>query len=398
MMKLSLLQSLALTAWFCGGSLAAGPDVILGELDAAILFDRGEFSWAAVATTSCNAGTEPLNWLALPGSEHPVIALNLYKLASGRLQQIGQSWLKHGFLALEDDVCGFGCIETFSGGKQLGVGCSDPYGSSLNRGPDLGPRSEVNAVTAVFDGPTANDHSGHSDLDFEHSLEVASTDLTDFGARYFVEGQYLASDDAAAGNGLNNVSHREVRLVQGEGGLMLLNAGPTQRQAPAILAWDGATPFMLDSAEEVVGGRELLARVIVSAKVTQLKGKLFRYEYAVYNMNSDRGIGSLTIPVGDVAISNLGFSAVQSHGEAWSNTPWEVRHADGGLAWSTTPFDADPNANAIRWGTTYNFWFEAEGAPTVGEAVLTKFKPGTVGPDRLEINLPAPSNYPLQPN
>ena len=50
-----------------------------------------------------------------------------------RFEQIGQSWLKHAFTALQDNVCGFGCTPA-STALILASGCSDPYSASLNAG------------------------------------------------------------------------------------------------------------------------------------------------------------------------------------------------------------------------------------------------------------------------
>ena len=43
-----------------------------------------------------------------------------------RFEQIGQSWLKHAFTALNNNICGFGCNVVWTG-THLGAGCSDPY-------------------------------------------------------------------------------------------------------------------------------------------------------------------------------------------------------------------------------------------------------------------------------
>ena len=46
---------------------------------------------------------------------------------AGRFEQIGQSWLKHGFRAFQDPLCSGSCIPTTD--EYLGVNCSDPYGA-----------------------------------------------------------------------------------------------------------------------------------------------------------------------------------------------------------------------------------------------------------------------------
>ena len=92
---------------------------------------RGTQVGLAMATTSCNNGTTELNWFQLPNTDHPVIPQNLYRMSGGasnndRFEQIGQSWLKHAFTALQQNACGFGCTSSGTG-TRLGVGCSDPY-------------------------------------------------------------------------------------------------------------------------------------------------------------------------------------------------------------------------------------------------------------------------------
>src|ERR1051325_8657590 len=116
-----------------------GPDVIVGDLPSV---EQGGSSGTqvglGVGTTSCNNGDQPLDWFALPQVDHPVIPQNLYRMSGGpnnndHFEQIGQSWLKHAFTALEDNACGFGCNTSgCTTGSHLCVGCSDPYGASLN--------------------------------------------------------------------------------------------------------------------------------------------------------------------------------------------------------------------------------------------------------------------------
>ena len=61
-----------------------------------------------------NRGDSPLNWCdqasgCAPGAgteDHPVIAQNLYRLKDGRFEQIGMSWLKHGFTSTNSTTAG----------------------------------------------------------------------------------------------------------------------------------------------------------------------------------------------------------------------------------------------------------------------------------------------------
>lgn len=348
-----------------------GPDVIVVDLDTVDEYGRLlPFFALSMKTESCNVGDELLQWQALPSNEHPVIAQNMYRLKDGRLEQIGQAWVKHGFSTFNTGTCG-----TCDGnlGQVLGVGCSDPYGANINRGPFLGPRGEVNPVTGFFDGATANDHTGHIHTAISHGLQVLSDDLGNAGASYFVEGHYVTADDALAGNGNNNASYRKVVVTGSVFNWTFTNDGPTVQQSPAILAWTGASFSILDSWP--VDGR-----LIVAYKTSDLGAGQTRYEYAVYNMNSERAIRSFSVPIGSATATNIGFHPTLSHDEGVpedaSNTPWTTSIAAGTLTWSTDTFATDPNTSAIRWGTMFNFWFDADALPVSSAAALGRFKPG----------------------
>ena len=364
-------------------------DVILGELVAPRVYARQNgIAAVTVGTTSCNAGDKVLEWLQLPDNRHPVISMNLYRLLDGRFTQIGQSWGKHGFVALQENVCGFVCQANPSG-QGLGIGCSDPYGWQNNMGPRLGSRRLVNPVNGAYNGPLAMQelNSFQPTTPIDHGLQVRESDLALPGARYFIEGHYIASDDATAGNGNNNVSHMEVTIARDAAGNFIFAATvpgprPTVREIPAFRAWPYADFAVHDSWPED-------GRLIVGSRAIRVSRTSWRYEYAVYNMNSERGVRSFTVPVGAAAITNVGASAVFSHGEPFSNTAWEAVVENGRITWSTSTFDQDANANAIRWGTTYNFWFEAAAPAIAADAVLGRFKPGA-GPPTVTVKLQAP--------
>ena len=90
-------------------NLVAGPDVIVGDVEDVAQFSApvGTQVGLAIGTDSCNNGDQPIDWFALPQTDHPVVPQNLYRMSGGadndeRFEQIGQSWMKHTFEALED--------------------------------------------------------------------------------------------------------------------------------------------------------------------------------------------------------------------------------------------------------------------------------------------------------
>ena len=122
---------------------STGPDVTVFNLqDTSNFGESNGIRGYAVGTTSCNIGDTPLNWCDNAGGcgagttpeDHPVIAQNMYRLKDGRFNQLGASWLKHGFLSLNQSAggCGAGsCQGPPLGGNQLGVGCTDPDRKSV---------------------------------------------------------------------------------------------------------------------------------------------------------------------------------------------------------------------------------------------------------------------------
>ena len=92
---------------------------------------------------------------------HPVFTQNLYRFRpaeiggsyGGRFEQIGASWLKHGMLALNQDLCLDGSACSADPSQQLQPNCSDVYSSGLNGDSYiLGPRSHANPETGLVSG------------------------------------------------------------------------------------------------------------------------------------------------------------------------------------------------------------------------------------------------------
>lgn len=372
---------------------AAGPDVIVGDLHQVSSWGSvGDIHAYSVGTISCNIGDADLAWV-FNTNEHPVIAQNIYRLHDGRFEQIGMSWLKHGFLALDDELCGT-C--TGPGGAVLNPGCSDPYGSGLNGNQTrLGPRSEVNPSTGVFAYP-------HTLPDPEPTLagriQVHQDDLDpsmNVGAAYYIEGHYITADDAVAGNALNNASHRLVTVNQVGGGFQvnIPLETDTQREVPAILAWEASDPDVAFQNVDITGD----GRLMIAGKATTLGAGLWHYEYALFNLNSDRSLGGFSVELHATAVVvNTGFHDVSYHsGEPYDGADWPASVGAGIVAWSTTDFTTNPNANALRWGTLYNFRFDSNAPPAAlndAPITLTLFKPGS--PTQIEIAFVGPSQTP----
>ncbi len=417
---------LAALSWTCCPVLAqqsVGTDVIVGEIpDISNNPTEAPFDAFAIGTTSCNKGNTPLLWFA-NDTRHPVIGQNLFRLHNGRFEQIGQAWLKHGFTALQGNICvsgfGFPCVAT--AGTTLGVGCSDPYSSGLNNSQGgLGPKWQVNASTGQFAYPFASPgYTGST----ARRLKARTTDVTGFpGARYFVEGQYVTPDDAQSANRNNSASYREVTITgTTELTMALLSGSTTQREKPGIQAWKDVDPTVTIATADVVSD----GRFILGVKVTQ-SGPNYTYEYALQNFNSHRSGASFTVPYpSGTVLSNVGFTDVEYHsGELNAVNPaspasddWTSSVGASQITWAgtaytgappsyttsptvpflTTSFTAgtgnDHTANALRWGTLFNYRFTTTVAPATGSVQIGLFRPGT--PSAISINVPTPGGATL---
>ncbi len=367
------------------------PDVIVGRIEDmrrwGKVLDVTAFSFS---TTSCNIGTCWLDWFDHPNNLHPVIGQNLFRLRNGRFEQIGQSWLKHGFFAtsgtLNEGLCEPGCVPV-PNGEHLGVNCADTYSSFLNGNqPELGPKFEVNATTGSHPHPVTGWNQVGNDV--YKRLQVHDADINpslNSGASYFVEAQYVTEDDAEAGNDDNNASYRPVAVSSLGGGFYDIDVtGTTVQALPAIWAWKAADPVVSVINADVPGD----GRYLVGSRVTALGGGQWSYEYAVHNLNSHRSAGSFAVPIPTRStLSDIGFHDVDYHsGEPFQGKPdWTPTVGSGTMSWATTPYAVDPDANALRWGTLYNFRFTVDAPPIWGLVTVGLFRPG-LPPD---VKIPA---------
>lgn len=397
--KLAVAALLASAAVCASPAMAfPGPDVIVGDLpDISNYTNTGAVTGKraySVGTVSCNIGTSTLKWIANT-NEHPVIGQTMYRLSNGRFEQIGQSWLKHGFTALQGTVCS--ACTAHPNGTALGVGCSDPYGSGLNGSQgNLGPKSEVNATTGFYPYPYVNQGVGAGAL-FKRII-VNETDLTTAGALYFVGGMYVTRDDATSGNHYNNQSYRRV-TVGAAPAMDLTLQGPTVRARQAIYAWQdhGLGVNLADPGVAITFAQAPNdGRFLVGSRVRSIGTGVWRYEIAIQNENSHRSGGSFRIPLpAGAVVSNVGFHDVEYHsGEPFNSTDWAVTVSSSEIRWDcVTPYNAsNDTGNALRWDTIYNFWFDCNMPAETGSGTIGLYKPGAQGePDSIPAGIRVPS-------
>lgn len=383
---------------------SSGPDVIVGGLEASgsavsNYTAVGAIDAISIATSSCNIGNVNVQWVA-SNNNHPVIGGSLYRYnvvnGSGRFEQIGLGWLKHGFTALTQNLC---CTCNGQGGSVLGQGCSDPYtasrnGQQLTTSGGLGPRFQVNAHTGVFTFPYLfrNLAIPGGETNISRRVQIKLTDLdpaVNAGAIYTIEGQYVTKDDATAGNQNNNASYAPA-TVTGNSTNCSVSAsnGTTVRQKSAVQRWKAldasVTETLLDVPEDAAPA---FGRLILMAKATSLGGGIYHYEYALYNMNSERAVQSFSVPISPYAnVTNIGFHDVFYHDPdgcgsttsvpiTFDGTDWPGVVSGGNVHWdmvalSGTGANAPCNSNAIRWGSTFNFRFDSDLPPGSGKAAI----------------------------
>lgn len=343
-----------------------------------------------VGTTACNVTNitgDNARWYAPMDERHPVIAQNVYRISTvnggTRFEQIGQGWVKHGFLSTNSNGCG--TCQNPGTGSLLGVHCSDTYGSGLNASQTwLGPRKEVNPFTGRWkctgsyfsnyqnDCVSRYSNAGLSPID--HLLQLKDADLQPASGTSFVyEAYYVSENDT---DRYNSIAWKPT-TPSWTGTRWNFTQG-AQTQGPAINAWGD----MRSTAQPQTEGDAILAE-----KVTDLGGGNFHYEYALYVHTLDRQIRQFTLPVPDgLNIQNIGFRDADYD----ATNEWTATYANNQITWQTQTYVQNPNANSLKWGTVYNFRFDANAPPVDNQAVLGLFKPGTL--QTLTAATKAPAN------
>jgi hypothetical protein len=341
-------------------------------------------------TTSCNVGNQIILWgNGGTNPSHPVICQNMFRMKDNRFEQLGYSFLKHGFCAVNENSCG-SCQGTDC--STLGIGCADTYGSGLNDGAGGGSKSEIQPTTGYHEHPYTGP-SGSGTI--RGRLQVLVSEMANSGATYIAESQYVHQQDQLAGNGRNNTSWRQLNVSSISN---ITSAGSTQMFDPAIYAWQAldSNVTVAEVRNDNEGGAGVHGHYFLGSKNYDLGGGLWRYEYALQNMDSAQAAESFSLPIdcSGIQLTDFFFRDVNSHsGDPYDSTDWSVSTSGGAVTWSTTPYNQNPNANALRWGTLYNFGFTANTPPANSAATIGLFAPG-VGTD-LQTAVKGPCGAPV---
>ena len=344
----------------------------------------------SIATTACNVGDVDVQWMDSI-KKAPIIGTNLFRMRSdGQFQQLGYGFVKYSFCALDEGQNGCpGSCSPNGTCDWLSPDCSDTYWATLNDGKNGGAKWQIDPVTGAWPAGSVQGPTG--DPTIRGRIQVKNTELQDGGALYFAEGQYLSEHDQFAGNIRNNWAWRPIVFTSPTN---IDNIGTTQMGDPAIYAWQAnANGVHIDDVHVVdEGGPGLDGLIFVGSRAVDLGGGLWRYQYAIQNGNSARGVGSFTLPLhcSGATVTDLEFHKPDYHsGSPYANTPWVGSATATEVTWATDDWSIDPDGAAIRWGTVYSFAFTADVAPSTSTATVGLFTPGT--PSDVSATVVAPS-------
>jgi hypothetical protein len=318
-----------------------------------------------------SGNNEPYN-----NDQHPFLIWNLYRFnADGSLDQIGRSGVKHAFLTLNTS-----CIDNPGNSHVLGRGCSDVYSVGNNDSNTAqGPRTEIIPATnqwgrcgSIYDvncdgAADATTPNGS----FDNRLVVRESQFSgtaNAGATYMFESWYLARQDI---NIYNSMGSKSVTFTR-SGSVWAVGGNNAYKLGPVIDRWVDPTAPGANARSVEISTPE--GHVKVAVKVTALPGGLWRYNYAVMNLDfaravtsgaepnlrvlSNRGFEAFSVPISSAALTDVVFN----DGDTDATNDWTptVSRTDG-IMWSPA---SRSTAQYLNWGTMFRFAFTVDQPPT----------------------------------
>ena len=343
----------------------------------------------SMATTSCNVGDVNVTWLAAMNEDHPGIAMQVYRELDNRFEQVGVSWIKHGFFALSNSQCT--TCQNPSPGTFLGVGCSDTYGLSNNGDRFwLGPRDEWDpnlgtwdCMNSFFDGTPADcvrSENGSGNGPVNHRLEGFDGDYGLPGATYYYEAMYMVNADEAL---RNNIGSRECTMFW-NGNTWIFSTPSTGSGNPLIEGPAVERYGDMTTIKRLDGGN---GEVVLSVDVQDLGDGTWRYEYALFNWTLDRMVRQFSMPTNGL-VSNFYFHDIDDE----AGNDWVVTTTAKNVTWTYNDavFPGHKVGGALEFGTLYNFGFTSNRPPATRTAALGIHESGNGG-DLMGVDTLGPS-------
>ena len=376
------------------GNTVAGLDGRLTDVGAPTVWGRsgapfpGGRLGMSVATSVCNPGTVPLPWFGAMLEDHPKLAFLLARLADDRLVQISdRSFCKHAAVAFNNATGPCLPCANPTPGNQLGPGCSDVYAAGGNGDRFwLGPADEIDpwlgtwhAIGSYFDrgdpdvGPPA-DRDGVRSLNLPvfdevaHRIVVQEADLLVAGAQYFCQAQLVHQGEDVSRRG-DNVASRGV-VFAWDGQAWSATGTGALATGTVLGRWPGA-------AVALGGNGPDDGRFAVAVKVTSPQAGWWHYEYAVHDLDNQRGAASFRVPLCPAArVRATGFRDIDDN----ALDEWPATRSGGELAFTA------PAGNALDWNTIYDFWFDSDAAPVAGSVRLDQAR---IGAGAFDVAVPS---------
>ncbi|MFO1077153.1 MAG: hypothetical protein U1E73_05450 [Planctomycetota bacterium] len=392
------LLSLALFAVPAIAQSNAVPGLDIGMFDVSDIsysgrrgvYPNGEAGFM-VGHSWCNGGTVNLPWVSevngVMVDSYPRIAFLLARESGGRMVQVcGKTYCKHSPTAY--NFTNGPCAPCQAGaGNFFYVGCSDTYGATYNEFQyALGPTDEIDPWLGTWNPQGSYfDHgdpavTGAAAVDSIRSLTYAQIQNFDAvknriavrdaellsGATYYGQVQAVVQGEALAERD-NNLMNREVS-ISGTGGNYAANVSGASMSGSVLTRWQGATYALGGNGNDD-------GRFLVAVKVTGPVAGMYHYEYAVHNIDNNRGGASFRIPLAAGAVvQNPGFRDVDTD----PLNDWTTSVTNNEIAFLAT------GTNAHDWNTIYNCWFDCSIAPGAGSMTIDEAR---VGPGALSVQV-----------
>ncbi|HEX5052932.1 MAG TPA: hypothetical protein VFZ65_14240 [Planctomycetota bacterium] len=354
-------------------------------------YPGGEIGFSA-ANYMCNPGTVQIPWQAAMQPNHPKFGFMIVRVQNDRMVQISDySYIKHAFTSINGNSgpCA-PCQGTGGlGGTVMGIGCYDVYGAGNNGDRFyLGPPDELDPwlgvwtpVGSYFDHGDPN-VGGAAAMDGVRSLTssqvnafdvvknrvtVKESELGIAGATYYYQIHLIHQGEALEKRG-NNLRSRGVNLTWNGSSWSAGNVGSSV-SGSVLTRWSGA------SYDQAANGTDD-GQFGIAVKVTGPTNGLYHYEYAVQNIDNNRGSAAFRLPVcAGARVQNLGFRDIDAN----PLNDWTTSVTNTEIAFLAAA------GNSQRWNQLFNFWFDCDVAPVAGSAT---FDEATPGPGALSFTVP----------